>query len=114
MGHQKPSPRPDITQDQLPALWEACDSEETSPLEHLIDTLNIKDHQLGICLSLAARHNRINIVRCLLERGVPFAGALSAALENGSIQILEMFKEFGWDDVNHKVDEHGSAITPLA
>ena len=113
MGHQKPSPRADITQDQLPALWEACDSDETTPLEHLIDTLDVEGY-LNTCLSFAVEHNRINIIRCLLERGVPFERSLPEALKGGSIQILELFREFGWDDVNHKVDEHGSAITPLA
>jgi len=42
MGHQKPSLRPDITQDQLPALWEACDSDATTPLENLLDMLNLE------------------------------------------------------------------------
>jgi ankyrin repeat protein len=84
--------------DQLSALWQACDSHDTAPLAHLIETLDPPNIRLGTCLVVAVERNHLNIIRYLLERGVSITGlALHRALSAGSIPVLEMFREFGWD-----------------
>lgn len=98
MAHQQPQRRPALEPDQLSALWQACDLNDTAPLAHLIETLDPPDNLLKTCLATAVDHNRLNIVRYLLERGVSIPGhAVHSALRVGSIPALEMFREFGWD-----------------
>jgi len=61
-------------------------------------------HDLTTGLGWAIERNHFKMARYLLERGVPFDGlALRRALRAGSIPVLEMFREFGWD-VNMKIE----------
>jgi hypothetical protein len=62
-------------------------------------------------LAFAVKGNHLNMVRYLLERGVPVGGrAVQEALRAGSIPALEILREFGWE-VNMKVDR--IALTAL-
>jgi hypothetical protein len=104
MAHQ-PQPRPYLEPEQLSELQNACDSDDTVPLAHLIEALNPRVDDLTPGLWIAIQHNHLNMVRHLLERGVP-AGkfAVRRAVEAKSIPALEMLREFGWDDVNMQLD----------
>lgn len=103
MAHQHPQPR-DLEPEQLSALWQACCSDDTAPLAHLIETLNPRGEDLAPGLWSAIQHNNLNMVRYLLERGAAAnESAVEKALDARSIPILEMLREFGWDDVNMKL-----------
>jgi len=112
MAHQQPQPRRRLEPEKLTALWEACESNDTAPLAHLIEALEPSAGDLKMGLVRAIKGNHLNMVRYLLERGVPVRGSvLEAALRARSIPVLEMLREFGWDDVNMKVDQ--IALTAL-
>jgi len=109
MAHQQPRPR--LEPDQLSALWQACDSKDTAPLAQLIEKLDPSAHDLRTGLTFAIERNHLNMVRYLLERGVPVDGyVVRVALQARSIPVLEMLREFGWD-VNMKLGE--IALTAL-
>lgn len=111
MAHQQPQPRERLEPDQFMALWQACDSDDTAPLEHLIKTLDATVDDLHTGLSVAIKHNHLNMVRHLLDRGVAVNGYIvREALHARSIPVLEMLREFGGWEVNMKVD---AAMTAL-
>ena len=106
MTHQQPQPRPRLKPEQLNALWDACDSNDIAPLEQLglMEMLDPPIDELTPGLVIAVQGNHLNMVRYLLERGVPVVGrAVQKALRNGSIPALEILREFGWE-VNMKVE----------
>src|SRR5215469_1685579 len=87
MAHQQP--RPQLEPDQLSALWQACDSKDTTPLAQLIETLDPPAHDLRTCLTFAIEGSHLNVVRYLLERGVPVDGyVVRVALQAQSIPVL--------------------------
>jgi hypothetical protein len=111
MTHQHPQSRPRLEPEQFTALWQACCSDDIAPLARLIETLNppINEFWTGLCVAI--HHNYLNMVRYLLERGVPVDGSVvEKALEARSIPILEMLREFGWDDVNMKLGNTWTAL----
>jgi hypothetical protein len=104
MAHQQPQPRPRLKPEQFDALWDACDSNDIAPLEHLMEMLDPPVNELTRGVVTAVKGNHLNMVRYLLERGVPVKGwAVQEAIRAGSIPALEILREFGWE-VNMKVD----------
>ena len=105
MAHQQPQPRSRLKREQLSELWKACDSEDTVPLTYLIEALDPHVDDLTRGLWVAIEHNRLKMVRHLLELGVPVDRfVVRRAVEAKSIPALEMLREFGWDDVNMQLD----------
>lgn len=105
MAHQQPKPRDRLEPEQFMALWQACRSNDTAPLESLVETLNppINEFLTGLCIAIRNKH--LDMVRYILERGFPVKGDIvQEALRARSIPILEMLREFGWDDVNMSLD----------
>lgn len=97
--------------DQLSTIWRACDSNDTTSLAHLIETLQPSLFDLGTGLLTAIKGNHVEMVRYLLEQGVSVDGnVVEMALRTGSIPILEMLREYGWE-VNMKLGQF--AITAL-
>jgi len=110
MAHQHPQPCR-LEPEQLSALWQAYSSNDTAPLAHLIETLNPGAEDFAPGLWYAIKHNHLNMVRYLLERGAPVdEDAVEQALRARSIPILEMPREFGWDDVNMKLRDTWTAL----
>lgn len=110
MAHQHPQPR-HLEPEQLSALWQACCSNDTAPLAHLIETLNPRAEDFAPGLWSAIQRNDLHMVRYLLERGAPVnESAVEQALQARSIPILEMLREFGWDDVNMKLRNTWTAL----
>jgi hypothetical protein len=105
MTYQQPQQRPRLEPEQLSALRNACDSDNTTPLERLIETLDPSVNDLRPGLWVAIKHNHLNMVRYLLERGVSADGsAVKKAIEARSIPVLEILREFGWE-VNMKLGD---------
>jgi hypothetical protein len=87
------------------ALTKACDSNDTTHVAHLIETLDPPAIYLKSGLACAIRGNHLNMVRYLLERGAPVKGRpVKTAVRAKSIPALEMLREFGWE-VNMQLEE---------
>lgn len=105
MTYQQPQRRPRLEEEQLSALRNACGSDNTAPLERLIETLDPSANDLRPGLRVAIKHNHLNMVRYLLERGASADGsAVEEALKARSIPALEILREFGWE-VNMKLGD---------
>ncbi|KAL9616481.1 MAG: hypothetical protein Q9160_008649 [Pyrenula sp. 1 TL-2023] len=100
--------------DQLSMLWHACVTSDTTELARLIETLNpaIRDLQPG--LADAVKGGLLERSRFLLERGVTLTSNMAwAALRQGSIPMLNLMREFGWD-VNKRLDRVSAMPLALA
>jgi hypothetical protein len=97
MEHQQPRHRLPLEQEQLSALWEACDSNDTAPLAHLVEIWQATPNDLGQGFWAAIDHNHPNMVRYLLEHGVDHVDGfvVQRALKAGSISVLEVLREHG-------------------
>lgn len=105
MAYQQPQRPPRLEQEQLSALKNACDSDNTAPLERLIETLDPSVDNLKPGLWVAIKHNHLKMVRYLLERGVSVNEfAVKRAIQAKSIPALEILREFGWE-VNMKLGD---------
>jgi hypothetical protein len=113
MEHQQSSNRLPHEQDQLSALMEACDSNETAPLKNLVDSLHATSDDLKLGIWPAIDHSHPEMVRYLLAQGVDHVDGfiIQRALKASSLQVLELLREYGWDDVNAKVE--GVPLTAL-
>lgn len=105
MADQQLQPRRSLTLAQLRALTKACDSNNTTQVAHLIETLDPPASRLSAGLASAIRGNHLNMVRYLLERGAPVKGRpVIEAVQSKSIPALEMLREFGWE-VNMQLED---------
>jgi hypothetical protein len=91
--------------DQLSTIWHACNSNDTTSLAHLIETLQPSVLDLGPGLVTAIKGNHLEMVRYLLEQGVSVDGnVVEIALRARSIPVLEILREYGWE-VNMKLGQ---------
>jgi len=105
MAQQQPQLRPSLTPSQYTAIANACDSNDTAQVAHLIETLDPPVGYLSSSLSTAISRNHLNMVRYLLERGTPIKGwPVISAVQAKSIPALEMLREFGWE-VNMQLED---------
>lgn len=113
MTDPRPQTRRRLEPDQLTALWYLCCSDNTTPLERVIEILDPPARDLIPGLSYAIERKRLNMIHYLLEYGVPVNGhRVLDAIRERSIPILEMLREYGWDDVNSMVYDR-EAVTAL-
>jgi len=107
MEHQQPQPRPPLEQAQLNALWKACDSDDTAALAHLVEMWQATPSDVAQGFWSAIDHSHPNMVRYLLEKGVDHVDGyiIERALKVGSIPVLEVLREHGWDDIDMKLSK---------
>ncbi|KAL9105203.1 MAG: hypothetical protein Q9227_009575 [Pyrenula ochraceoflavens] len=104
--------QPGHSSDDMPTFWDACASNDMAQAAVLIDTLHPSPHDLSQGLTCAAAKNQVAMARFLLERGASFDGyCIKEAARAGSITMLDLFSEFGWD-MNSKLSG-GGAVTAL-
>jgi len=113
MEHQQAEPRQPLGQAQLDALWKACDSDDTVALVRLVEMWQATPSDLARGIWRAIDHSHPNMVRYLLEQGVDRVDGyvIKRALKVGSIPVLEVLREHGWDDIDMKLSE--VALTAL-
>jgi hypothetical protein len=99
-----------LHQDQADALFQACDSDNIEHLQNLVRTFQARPQDLRLGFWAAINHNHPRTVRYLLEQGVDSVDAyvVERALRVSAIQVLDVLKEFGWNDVNMSLREIGS------
>lgn len=104
MTSRQPQPR-HLEPDQLSTIWHACNSNDTTPLAHLIEALQPSVLDLRPGLACAIQGNHLEMVRYLLEQGVSVnENVVERALRAQSIPVLEILREYGWE-VNMKLGQ---------
>lgn len=100
------------------ALLQACDSDDIERLKQLMETLHAEPKDLQYGIWPAIEHDRSKMVRFLLEMKVDEVDGfmLEMALKASAINVLEVFKEFGWTDVNdgvNRVNSSRGSVQPI-
>jgi len=93
-------------------LQKASEANDATELQRLINLWQASATNLFQPLNYAAKKGSVDTARYLLELGVRYEGTLvTAAVDAGSIPMLELLREYGW-----QVDENiggQSAVTAL-
>lgn len=87
------------TYDPSAIFLDACKSGDVARVIALVERHNLSETCFSRGLQAAANRDHVNMVRCLLERGVkiePYWLPLAAA-RAGSLEIFKLLVEYGWD-----------------
>jgi hypothetical protein len=96
------SPRNARTLQKNHELREASEANDVAGLQRLINHWQASTRDLSLPLEYATRKGTVDTARYLLELGVRYEGRLvKAAVDNSSIPMLELLRQYGW-----QVDEN--------
>jgi hypothetical protein len=101
-------------------MLQACKTGGLELLQRVSETVPAKSDKLLRGFWTAIDHDQANVVKYLLERGVDKVDdhTVMLALKASAIQVLEVLKDFGWNNVNMTMREisprkSGEAFTAL-
>lgn len=90
------------SKEQQDALLQACDSNDTEHLRHLVENFRAKPQDLSYAIWAAINHDHPRMVRYLLDLKVDTVDGymVESALKVSAIQVLDVLRDFGWNDIN--------------
>jgi hypothetical protein len=95
-------------------LIRACDSDDVNNFKRVVESLHATRQDISTsCSNAAIDGNHFQMIRYILEQKYDSLDRfmMQRALKASALQVLDVFKEFGWSDVNMGLGQIGPYYT---